>query len=64
MTYEAPIPKMSAESGDKEWARRLRVRYLSGDRLIPVLISMASEALGETWSGGKCAPRVGQGSAA
>lgn len=35
------------------WAVALRKKYLSGERLIPVQIRLASEALGEVWSMGK-----------
>lgn len=41
----------------KGWAKKLRAEYLSGARLYLIQISMASEALGETWEGGKCFPR-------
>jgi len=34
------------------WAEMLRKRYLAGERLIPIQIAMASEALGEVWSMG------------
>jgi len=42
------------ESGDREWALRLRRLYLAGEPLGLLQISMASEALDETWSDGKC----------
>ncbi len=32
------------------WAKKLRTRYLGGERLLPVQIDMASSVLGETWS--------------
>ncbi len=48
------------ESGDRDWAHQLRRMYLAGDRLLPSQIAMASEALGEVWSGGRCAPRVSE----
>lgn len=48
------------ESGDREWARHLRRLYLAGERLRPPQIAMASEALGETWSDGRCMPRVSE----
>ncbi len=35
------------------WAHALRKKYLSGERLLPVQINLASEALGEVWSMGK-----------
>jgi len=40
--------------GDKAWAERLRTRYLSGERLLPIQVQLASEALGESWASGKC----------
>lgn len=36
------------------WAKKLRERYLKGERLLPIQISMASEALNETWADGQC----------
>ncbi|MEK7882920.1 hypothetical protein WJU27_08000 [Methyloversatilis sp. NSM2] len=51
---------MSADAGDKEWAKRLRRMYLAGERLRPAQIAMASAALGETWSDGRCMPRVSE----
>jgi len=39
---------------DMAWAYRLRERYLSGEKLIPIQISLASGALDEVWSNGKC----------
>lgn len=45
----------------RDWARRLRARFLSGEKLTFQQIEMASDALGEVWAGeGKgrtCAPR-------
>lgn len=35
------------------WAEKLRDKYLAGERLLPVQISLASEALGEVWNMGK-----------
>lgn len=35
----------------------IRRRYLAGDDLLPIQISMASEVLGEVWSKGQCTPR-------
>lgn len=35
------------------WAELLRKKYLAGERLYPVQIRMASEALGEVWNMGK-----------
>ncbi len=60
MRREASIPRMSADAGDKEWAKRLRQMYLGGERLKPAQIAMASAALDEVWSGGRCAPRVSE----
>ena len=39
-------------SGGKAWAERLRTRYLAGERLLPIQVQLASEALGEVWEGG------------
>lgn len=35
------------------WAKMLRNKYLAGEKLLPIQISLASEALGEVWSMGK-----------
>lgn len=35
------------------WAKKLREKYIAGERLYPIQIRMASEALGEVWSMGK-----------
>ncbi len=37
-------------SASTEWAKKLRIRYMAGERLLPIQISMASAALGETWA--------------
>lgn len=34
----------------KDWAHKLRSRYLAGERLLMVQVSMASDALGERWT--------------
>ncbi len=34
----------------KDWAHKLRARYLAGERLLMVQVSIASAALGETWT--------------
>ena len=34
----------------KAWAQKLRARYLSGERLMMAQVSLASDALGETWT--------------
>lgn len=39
---------------DMAWAYRLRERYLRGERLMPIQINLASGALDEVWSNGKC----------
>lgn len=57
---EKRINEIGARIGKKDpfapslsWAKRLRDRYLSGEKLYPVQIQMASEALGEVWLGGQ-----------
>lgn len=42
----------------KGWAKHLRSEYLAGVHLLPIQISMASEALNETWADRKCGPRL------
>ena len=39
-------------NGGKAWAERLRTRYLAGERLLPIQVQLASEALEEVWEGG------------
>ena len=34
----------------KAWAQKLRTRYLAGERLMMAQVSLASDALGETWT--------------
>lgn len=34
----------------KAWAQKLRARYLAGERLMMVQVSLASDALGEVWT--------------
>lgn len=41
-----------------DWAKRLRDRYTSGERLLPVQIDMASGALGEVWRNGQINPAL------
>lgn len=41
-----------------DWAKRLRERYLSGEKLIHCQIEMASGALGEVWKDGKINPAL------
>lgn len=38
----------------KGWAKRLRARYLAGERLEKIQIDHAAEALGEVWTNGQC----------
>lgn len=40
------------------WCKELRGRYLAGEILLPIQISMASEAMNEVWEGHQCKPRV------
>lgn len=42
----------------KGWAKELRRRYLAGEAMLPIQISMASEALGETWNNRECFAKV------
>lgn len=39
------------------WCKELRLRYLAGDDLLPIQISMASEVMGEVWEKRECKPR-------
>ena len=39
------------------WAKELRRRYLAGEAMLPIEISMASEALGEVWNNRECSIR-------
>ena len=39
------------------WAKELKRRYLLGECLLPTQVSIASEALGETWANHECQPR-------
>ncbi len=53
MTRRATNPAGSeSPSGDKKWAERLRTRYLAGERLLPIQVQLASEALWEVWECG------------
>jgi len=40
------------------WCKELKRRYLAGEHLLPVQVSMASEAMNEVWIGGECKPRA------
>lgn len=39
-----------AKEPNKDWAHKLRARYLSGERLMMAQVSLASDALGEVWT--------------
>ena len=47
---EAIAAKVAANVPSKAWAHKLRSRYLSGERLMMAQVSLASDALGETWT--------------
>lgn len=49
----AKVGKSDPHAAGPWWAHALRKKYLSGERLLPVQINLASEALGEVWSMGK-----------
>lgn len=36
------------------WCKELKRRYLAGEHLLPIQISMASEAMNEVWDRGEC----------
>lgn len=40
------------------WCKELKRRYLAGEFLLPVQISMASDVMNETWSNRECKPRM------
>ena len=40
------------------WCKELKRRYLAGEHLLPMQISMASEAMNETWEKYQCTPRA------
>lgn len=40
------------------WCKELKRRYLNGDDLLPIQISMASEVMGEVWEKRECKPRA------
>lgn len=64
---EARIREVSQKVGQlpernpRAWAHELRARYLAGDRLLPVQIGSASEALNEIWENGKCRGVIAEG---
>ena len=39
------------------WCKELKRRYLAGEDLLPIQISMASEAMNEVWDKRECRPR-------
>ena len=39
------------------WCKELKRRYLAGEDLLPIQISMASEAMGEVWDKRECRPK-------
>lgn len=45
--------KKDPHAASDSWARRLRERYLAGERLEAIQVSLASGALGEVWKGGQ-----------
>lgn len=52
-----------AKEPNKDWAHKLRARYLSGERLMMAQVSLASDALGEAWTDEdgrrECSPAYG-----
>ncbi len=55
---EALAEKMRQFAPSLAFARKLRERYLSGEKLIDCQILLASGALNETWKDGQCTPAV------
>jgi hypothetical protein len=53
---EATATKPSAYDY-RGWCKELKRRYLAGDDLSPMQISMASEAMNEAWEKRECRPR-------
>jgi hypothetical protein len=47
---QAIAAKVAANVPSKAWAHKLRARYLAGERLMMAQVSLASDALGETWT--------------
>lgn len=52
------IARKPAAYDYKLWAKTLRGEYLAGAHLLPIQISMASDALNEDWEKRECKPRV------
>lgn len=47
---EAISARIAGNVPSKAWAHKLRARYLAGERLMMAQASLASDALGETWT--------------
>ena len=47
---EAIAARVAGNVPSKAWAHKLRARYLAGERLMMAQVSLASDALGETWT--------------
>lgn len=59
---QAIAARVAGNVPSKAWAHKLRTRYLAGERLMMAQVSLASDALDETWTdeGGKraCRPKL------
>ena len=47
-----------ADIAPMDWANSLKSDYLDGHPLLPMQVSLASEALRETWDKGSCTRRA------
>jgi len=47
---QAIAARVAGNVPSKGWAHKLRARYLAGERLMMAQVSLASDALGETWT--------------
>ena len=47
---QAIAARVAENVPSKAWAHKLRARYLAGERLMMAQVSLASDALGETWT--------------
>ena len=47
---QAIAARVAGNVPSKGWAHKLRARYLAGERLMMAQVSLASDALGETWA--------------
>ncbi len=60
---QAIAARVAGNVPSKAWAHKLRARYLAGERLLMVQVSMASDALGERWTDEdgrrECSPAYG-----